>query len=58
MGMAEAVVLEVDATRLGRGMGVRGIRLRDAESVGKVLDRVTGGVEVDTMDLGGWKRAR
>lgn len=58
MGMEEVVVLEVDVTRLGRGMGVLGARLRDAESVGKVLDRVTGGVEVEMEYLPGWKPAR
>lgn len=58
MGTMEVVVFEVDATRLGRGMGVRGARLRDAENVGNVLERVTGGVEVDTEDLTGWKPAR
>lgn len=55
LGIVEVVVLEVDATRLYR---VRGVRLRDAESVGKVLERVTGGVEVDTENLAGWKPAR
>lgn len=58
MGMEEAAVLEVDVTRLGRGMGVLGARLRDGESVGKVLERVTGGVEVETENLPGWKPAR
>lgn len=58
MGMAEVVVLEVDVTKLGRGKGVLGARLRDAESVGKVLERVTGGVEVETENLPGWKPAR
>jgi hypothetical protein len=58
MGMAEMVVLEVDGAKLGRGMGVRGVRLRDAENVGKVLERVTGGVEVEMVNLPGWKPAR
>lgn len=56
--MAEVVVLEVDVTKLGRGTGVLGTRLRDAESVGNVLERVTGGVEVETENLPGWKPAR
>lgn len=58
MGMAEMVAVEVDVAKLGRGMGVRGVRLRDAENVGKVLERVTGGVEVETENLPGWKPAR
>lgn len=57
MGMAEVAVVEVDVTRLGRGMGVRGVRLRDAEKVGNVLERVIG-VEVETENLLGWKPAR
>ena len=58
MGMAEMDVPEVDGAKLGRGMGVRGVRLRDVENVGKVLERVTGGVEVETENLPGWKSAR
>lgn len=58
MGMAEVVVIEVDVARLGRGMGVRGVRLRDAENVGNVLERATGGVDIETENLLGWKPAR
>lgn len=56
--MVDVVVLEVDVAKLGRDMGVLGVRVRDAENVGRVLERVTGGVEVEIESLPGWKPAR
>lgn len=56
MGMVEDE--DEDATRFGRGIGVRRAGLRDAERVGKVLERVTEGVEFETENLPGWKPAR
>ena len=39
-------------------MGVRGGRIREVGRVGKVAERVTGGVEVEMDNLPGWKPAR